>query len=136
MELLQQPLFVLSLLLIAGTILYHAMLRRRQGMEQERIQHLCNRVARALADTDQNLEQKPSAFPHLLREAAGHTSFQRPRLRLQSGIKGEAPEKYRYFKVLRQKGMAIEEIADILDISLAEASQLAALSMAVSGARG
>jgi DNA-directed RNA polymerase specialized sigma24 family protein len=130
MELLQQPLFALSLFLMAGVILYLAMLRRRQGMELDKIQQLCNRVEQALTETEQETKAARTAFPHLLEEAARHTGFQKPRLKIQAGIAGKAPEKYRYFSTLQQKGMQVEEIAEILGISITEARQLASLRMA------
>jgi DNA-directed RNA polymerase specialized sigma24 family protein len=132
MELLNHPLFVLSLFLMTGSILYLSMLRRRQGMERQRIRQLCSRVEEALGDTDSAPQPVQGVFPHLLKEAAQHTAFQKPRLKIQAGITGEAPEKYRYFSTLQQKGMQIEEIADILNISIAEARQLASLRMAAS----
>jgi DNA-binding transcriptional MerR regulator len=130
MELLQQPLFALSLFLMTGAILGFVLLRRRHGMELDKIQQLCNRVEQALAEADQDTKPARTAFPHLLEEAARHTGFQKPRLKIQAGITGEAPEKYRYFSTLQQKGMQVEEIAEILGISITEARQLASLRMA------
>jgi len=130
MELLNHPLLALPLLMMAGTILYLAALRRRQGMEQEKIQQLCSRVEQALTEDDRQAEQPQTAFPHFLQEAARHTGFQQPRLKIEAGAFSEAPEKYRYFSILQQKGMQVEEIADILGISASEARQLASLRMA------
>ena len=129
MELLNHPLFTLPLLMMAGTILYLAVLRRRQGMEQRKIEQLCSRVELALSEADREAEQAQTAFPRLLEEAARHTGFQQPRLKIQAGMSGEAPEKYRYFSTLQQKGMQVEEIAEILGISITEARQLASLRM-------
>ena len=116
--------------MMTGTLVLLVLLRRQQGRERRKIAQLCHRVEQALAGSDHPSGGEQSLFPCLLREAAHHAGFEKPRLRIQAGVAGDPPEKYRYFRVLQQRGMKAEEIADILGISTDEARQLASLHMA------
>jgi len=129
MNALTQPLFFMPLLLAAGTFCYLYMLRRQQLATQKKLRKLCTRVEKALADPVTTADPEQGDFSRLLQQAAGQTGFEQPRLRLQAGVSGDIPEKYQYFKTLQKKGIPVEEIAEILNISIAEARQLASLRM-------
>lgn len=64
----------------------------------------------------------PSRFGHDLNHAELKT-------RLQSPLPtGNAPDKYRHVASLAAQGMSVEQIAEVLNISLPEANQLVSLS--------
>ena len=116
-----------ALLLTAGiSMTFLARRRRRKLQEEQKIKELQKKVMAAL-EGDETEEVDTAGFATTLSDAALTTRLQQPRMQLQSGLRGDAPEKYRFFNNLIGKGMNAEEIAEVLDISPAEAAQLVRL---------
>lgn len=81
-----------------------------------------------LAGLEQNHENIKQ-FQSNLQMAELTTRLQKPRLDVQAvDTNHSAPEKYRYFQSLAERGMSSEEIASILGISAHETRQLIILS--------
>jgi len=119
-------LYTLCALLFSGTLFFlHS--QRKRTFEQNKIRQLREKVQDALEDNPTAADSEP--FEQSLARASITTNLQKTRLQLQSGTKGAPPEKYTFFSNLLAKGMKAEEIAEILQISKAEASQLVQLSM-------
>ena len=99
-------------------------------------------LAQQLTDTTNSLElkrkglvkiqaklAKTQEFQSSLDEAALTTQLQKPRLNGNSiNTNCSTPEKYRYFRSMKEKGMSNEEIGSVLTISTHEAHQLVTLS--------
>ena len=116
--------YLLFFLLLAGGLCLFYLQKKRQK-EQQVIIRLQNKVQAALESND---AQKPATrFSSKLSDAGLTTKLQQPRMQLQSGKAGGAPEKYKFFSNLVAKGMKAEEIAEVLGISTTEASQLVQL---------
>ncbi|HEB68247.1 MAG TPA: hypothetical protein ENI88_01360 [Desulfobulbus sp.] len=101
------------------------LLQKKRTAEQQKIRTLREKVQAALEDVLQ--EEEPARFAASLSQATMTTRLQKTRLELQAGVRGGPPEKYTFFSSLVAKGMNAEEIAEILDISTTEASQLVRL---------
>ncbi len=101
------------------------LLQKKRTREQRKIRTLREKVQAALDDNFTT--EKPALFATSLSQAAMTTRLQKTRIELQSGTRGGPPEKYTFFSSLVAKGMNAEEIAEILDISTTEASQLVQL---------
>jgi len=117
-------LYAISFVLLA-CCLTALLLQKKRTREQQKIRTLREKVQAALDDTLP--EKKPARFTASLSQATMTTRLQKTRLELQSGVRGGPPEKYTFFSSLVAKGMNAEEIAEILDISTTEASQLVRL---------
>ncbi len=117
-------LYAISIFLVAGCLTV-LLLQKKRTAEQRKIRLLRERVQAALGDSPTN--EKPAPFAASLSQAAITTNLQKTRIKLQSGARGRPPEKYTFFSSLVAKGMNAEEIAEILDISTTEASQLVQL---------
>jgi len=117
------PYLLFFLLLTGGAFLYDQ--RKRKAKEQQRILQLQKKVQAALED--ESTPEPTTPFSSKLSEAGITTKLQQTRMQLQSGDAGEPPEKYKFFSNLVAKGMKAEEIAEVLDISTTEASQLVQL---------
>lgn len=73
-------------------------------------------------------EATTNFFDDNLRTAALTTRLQQPRLSMQQGGYSPAtPERYHYIRLMVEKGMSVQEIADMLVMSLHETSQLVTL---------
>ncbi len=117
--------YIFCLLLTVGIFSLFLVYRKRT-QEQQKIRHLCARVQAALEDTVANKISTP--FASSLSTATMTTRLQEPRIRLQSGATGAPPEKYKFFSNMVARGMNAEEIAEVLNISTTEATQLVHLS--------
>lgn len=117
-------LYAISIFLIAGCLTVR-LLQKKRTEEQRKIRLLREKVQAALDDTP--IHKNHGRFAASLSQAAITTKLQRTRIELQSGARSGPPEKYTFFSSLVAKGMNAEEIAEILDISTTEASQLVQL---------
>jgi len=97
----------------------------KRKKEQRKIRDLCKRIQDVLADNSPEETAKP--FAASLSQATITTRLQQPSLQLQSGVSGEAPEKYKFFSNMVARGMNAGEISEVLGISASEASQLTRL---------
>jgi hypothetical protein len=102
-----------------------AVLYGKRKEEHRKIIRLNKKIQTVLADTA--LEEPTVPFSESLNQAAMTTRLQQPRLQLQSGVSGEAPEKYKFFSNMVARGMNPSEISEVLGISAVEASQLTRL---------
>ncbi|HHD63009.1 MAG TPA: hypothetical protein ENK96_01300 [Desulfobulbaceae bacterium] len=102
-----------------------AVLYSKRREEQRKINRLSKKIQAVLADT--TLERPTVPFAASLNQAAMTTRLQQPRLQLQSGVSGEAPEKYKFFSNMIARGMNPSEISEVLGISTVEATQLTRL---------
>ncbi len=118
------PLYAIFIFFIAGCLTV-LLFQKKRAEEQRKIRLLREKVQAALDDTPTN--GKPAGFAASLSQATITTKLQKTRIELQSGARGGPPEKYTFFSSLVAKGMNAEEIAEILDISITEASQLVQL---------
>ena len=111
-------LFTLALLRLQ----YQMRFERQRREETDR--QLLNALQRIthLEDAPSGLEQRSNHFEHDLNHAELKNRLQAP------ASLGNAPDKYRHVASLAQQGMAVEQIAEVLNISLPEANQLVSLS--------
>ncbi|MCF6186102.1 MAG: hypothetical protein L3J49_01285 [Desulfobulbaceae bacterium] len=116
--------YAISFVLLA-CCLTALLLQKKRTREQQKIRTLREKVQAALDDNFTT--EKSALFATSLSQAAMTTRLQKTRIELQSGTRGGPPEKYTFFSSLVAKGMNAEEIAEILDISTTEASQLVRL---------
>ncbi len=113
--------FCLSLIVL---ILWQKMQNRGKDAETRRMEFLRKRIDTILSK-DETIGQR--AFEATLEKASLKTSLQIPRLNNQLRTQHGPPEKYQILSNLAAKGMACDELANILGISDKEASQLLTL---------
>jgi len=97
----------------------------KKKKNQQKINRLCARIQAVLTDTSP--DEARASFAATLSQATITTKLQQPRLHLQAGSTGEAPEKYKFFSNMLTRGMNAGEISEVLGISAAEAAQLTSL---------
>lgn len=123
----QLPLLLMSLMVFLFAVCLLRMQRRLRFESQRREEsdrQLLNALQRITKLEDQ-LEQSPRAaasFDQSLDEAELKSRLQAP------VAAGNAPDKYRHVASLAEQGMSIQQIAEVLHISLPEATQLVSLS--------
>lgn len=120
------------LLVVSGNVLL-LIPKRKKAREKVKIKNLQDKIQAVLDDIP--APGQTENFAYSLSSASLNTRLQKPKLKLQSGIIRDIPEKYKISAKMASRGMAPDEIASILDISSAEASQLVHLCQ-VTGARG
>jgi len=118
--------------LLAFMVLCMGLILRRLNKRLQRVQERLNESERQLNHALQRINRLED---HQMR---AHSPQEMPRAsmpqedlvsRLQSAPRsGDAPNRYRHVASLAQQGMDAEQIAEILHISVAEASQLMSLS--------
>lgn len=111
-------LFTLALLRLQ----YQMRFERQRREETDR--QLLNALQRIthLEDEPAGQDLRPTHFEQDLNHAELKNRLQAP------ATQGNAPDKYRHVASLAQQGMAVEQIAEVLNISLPEANQLVSLS--------
>lgn len=111
-------LFTLALLRLQ----YQMRFERQRREETDR--QLLNALQRIthLEDMPASPEQRSSNFEHDLNHAELKNRLQAP------ASLGNAPDKYRHIALLAEQGMAVEQISEVLNISIPEAHQLVSLS--------
>ncbi len=111
-------LFAVALLRVQ----YQVRFERQRREESDR--QLLNALQRIthLEDLPTLAVQSPPRFEHDLNHAELKNRLQAP------ASLGNAPDKYRHVASLADQGMAVEQIAEVLNISLPEANQLVSLS--------
>jgi DNA-directed RNA polymerase specialized sigma subunit len=117
------PYSLCFLLLVGGLCFFY--LRKNKFNKQQRIQELQERIQTVRDGL--SMTESSTPFSAKLSEAGITTKLQQTRIQLQSGTAGEPPEKYKFFSNMVAKGMEAEEIAEVLNISNTEASQLVQL---------
>lgn len=116
---------LISFLLLAAAAVFFLLAQKKILREKQKMRQLREKVEAALEDDAPTAN--PAAFASSLSDATMTTRLQRTRIQLQSGGGVRAPEKYQFFSNLVARGMNAEEIAEALNISSAEASQLVKL---------
>lgn len=123
----QFPLLLMSLMVLLFSVCLLRMqrsLRFEVQRREESDRQLLNALQRVTKLEDQ-LEQSPRAavnFDQSLDEAELKSRLQAP------VSAGNAPNKYRHVASLAEQGMSVQQIAEVLHISLPEATQLVSLS--------
>jgi hypothetical protein len=97
----------------------------KRKKDQQKIRRLCAKIQTVL--TDASPDEPTVSFAASLSQATMTTKLQQPRLQLQAGSTGEAPEKYKFFSNMVARGMNASEISEVLGISATEAAQLTRL---------
>lgn len=123
----QLPLLITAVLIGLGALALRRMqcqLQFERARREESDRQLLNALQRITHLEDRPASSAPAvpAFEQTLNHAELKTRLQAP------ALNGSAPNKYRHVAVLAAQGMAVEQIAEVLHISLPEARQLISLS--------
>ncbi|WP_028579348.1 hypothetical protein [Desulfogranum japonicum] len=100
---------------------------------ENRLKRIQKKIDTALEAPRVNTANK--SFERSLEKASMTTELQVPRIRKQCHAHTQAPEKYTILAKLISQGMEPEEIASLLDISMAEVTQLITLKNMASEGR-
>ncbi len=123
-----------GILLLVLIKLYFLQKEHKRLLEQfKKTSHSLELNQKELHELQSNLATK-EIFQKKLSEAALLTRLQQPQMESQPPEQNSStPEKYCYVHALIQKGMSIQEIGTVLNISPYEAKQLVTLSKIASG---
>ncbi|EAT15826.1 hypothetical protein [Desulfuromonas acetoxidans] len=123
-----QLIFVSFMMLVFGLAVWrlqrrvHDETRRREEADRQ----LLNALQRLTRLEDQ-IEQGGSGKERNFERSLDHAELKN-RLQTPPATSGNPPNKYRHVAALAEQGMDEKQIADVLHISIAEASQLISLS--------